>query len=137
MIYFLANYNPMLYPIEHCKTFQWQTWRNKFAQFYNFPERDVPDNLLVSYTDAIVKNHNDPKWRAYYGNIGITSNSMVLHTAFRVAIKEGRLKPEDFETTYVHEDGRVWTIAVDKDGDCSCYPEGFFDTFENLLTRLL
>jgi hypothetical protein len=35
------------------------------------------------------------------------------------------------------KDRRLHRIRIDRNGECEDYPEGFFDTFSNLLLKLL
>jgi predicted ATPase len=70
-------------------------------------------------------------------DIHVASNSMVVFNAFRVAIKQGRLNPEDFVIKYYDLYATTCTCIVSKDGKLNVWPEGFFDMLDKQLDMLL
>lgn len=64
------------------------------------------------------------------GSLLIETNNLLLFSHIRVQIKENEL--EGYSVQYQDE-----IIPIDKNGRLPSWPDGFFDTWDNLLTRLL
>ena len=71
--------------------------------------------------------------------IFIETHSDHLLSGVRLAVRDGLVEPDDVALHFVGQDGvpgRVTTLAVDKNGAVSDWPEGFFDQAENDLAVL-
>ena len=71
--------------------------------------------------------------------IFVETHSDHLLSGIRLAVKDGLLQPDDVALHFVGQDGvpgQVTTLAVDKNGAVSDWPEGFFDQAENDLAVL-
>lgn len=101
---------------------------------YLFPESALTEPEIAEWVAAVVNDH------VIHRDVLIYSNSMICFHAFRVEIKEGRLKHNDFRVKFYETHGehlRPFHIPVDSDGRVERWPGGFFNTFEDLLMRLL
>lgn len=71
--------------------------------------------------------------------IFVETHSDHLLSGVRLAVRDGLVRPEDVALHFVGQDGvagQVTTLAVDKRGAVSDWPEGFFDQAENDLAIL-
>ena len=71
--------------------------------------------------------------------IFVETHSDHLLSGIRLAVKDGLLQPDDVALHFVGQGGvpgQVTTLAVDKNGAVSDWPEGFFDQAENDLAML-
>ena len=69
----------------------------------------------------------------------VETHSDHLLSGVRLAVRDGLVGPDDVALHFVGQDGvagRVTTLAVDKNGALSDWPEGFFDQAENDLAIL-
>ena len=69
----------------------------------------------------------------------VETHSDHLLSGIRLAVRDGLLQPDDVALHFVGQDGvagQVTTLAVDKNGAVSDWPEGFFDQAENDLAIL-
>ncbi len=69
----------------------------------------------------------------------VETHSDHLLSGIRLAVRDGLVQPDDVALHFVGQDGmvgRVTTLAVDKNGAISDWPEGFFDQAENDLAIL-
>lgn len=128
MIHILVNHqNNLYYRPEEFDT----------SQTINYPENFRIESEQVKWVDFIVDSHNEmvkdkPEFAVY-----IRTNSMILYTAFRVAIKEKRLKAEQLKTVFIDTNGDEIFVHIDDDGRMDTQPEGFFDSYRNLLRKLM
>ena len=69
----------------------------------------------------------------------VETHSDHLLSGVRLAVRDGLVQPDDVALHFVGQDGvagQVTTLAVDKSGAVSDWPEGFFDQAENDLAIL-
>lgn len=71
--------------------------------------------------------------------IFVETHSDHLLSGVRLAVRDGLVEPDDVALHFVGQDGvagRVTTLALDRNGAISDWPEGFFDQAENDLAIL-
>ena len=69
----------------------------------------------------------------------ITSNSDYVLFSLRIAVRKGRIAPEDVSVVFFQEDHGVISyidLKIDKNGTLSDYPKGMCDCFEECLIEL-
>ena len=69
----------------------------------------------------------------------VETHSEHILNGIRLAVRDGQVPPKDVALHFVGQGGvagRVTTLAVDKNGAISNWPEGFFDQAENDLAIL-
>ena len=123
-----------------------------FGLSYAFPmlvallTRETGSILVVDSAEA----HLHPRAQSAVGRllgqmagaglqIFVETHSDHLLSGIRLAVKDGLLQPDDVALHFVGQDGvpgRVTTLALDKNGAVSDWPEGFFDQAENDLAML-
>lgn len=87
----------------------------------------TPDGQIVKRVEEIIEDFIANK----YTNVVYVGSEIIL-IAFRVAVKEGKLRPKDIVFRFKNQN-----IQIDKNGECSHYPEGFMDFTNSLLMRLI
>lgn len=123
-----------------------------FGLSYAFPmlvallTRETGSILVVDSAEA----HLHPRAQSAVGRllgqmagaglqIFVETHSDHLLSGIRLAVKDGLLQSDDVALHFVGQDGvpgQVTTLAVDKNGAVSDWPEGFFDQAENDLAVL-
>ena len=123
-----------------------------FGLSYAFPmlvallTRETGSILVVDSAEA----HLHPRAQSAVGRllgqmagaglqIFVETHSDHLLSGIRLAVKDGLLQPDDVALHFVGQGGvpgQVTTLAVDKNGAVSDWPEGFFDQAENDLAVL-
>ena len=123
-----------------------------FGLSYAFPmlvallTRETGSILVVDSAEA----HLHPRAQSAVGRllgqmagaglqIFVETHSDHLLSGIRLAVKDGLLQPDDVALHFVGQGGvpgQVTTLAVDKNGTVSDWPEGFFDQAENDLAIL-
>jgi len=78
----------------------------------------IPDGEVIEFSHSL------------HDRVITISNGIVLD-AIRLAIKEGKYKPEDI---YIEFEGK--RININKDGRAENWPEGFCDTWDRILGGL-
>lgn len=70
----------------------------------------------------------------------VETHSDHILNGIRVATKDQKIKPDDIAIHYfAREEGHrtYYHIPIDADGNLGSWPDGFFDEYENMLTKLL
>lgn len=87
------------------------------------------DQWITSQLELLEKH---PDWIVSY-----ISFSSIAFYAFRVAVKEGRLKPEEFQILFIDKVNELHEPMIDTHGKIFPWPTGMFNTYGKLLDRLL
>jgi hypothetical protein len=101
---------------------------------YPFPENTATEAELIAYLDRILT------LQLHYpeDNLYIKTNSLIVFTYFRVAIKEHMLDHTDFEARFYNGGDDPILIHIDADGRLPVAPPiGFLDTYRDFLRRLM
>lgn len=88
----------------------------------------VPDGRLEQTVADIIRRYHLDNDK----NIYLTSSELLID-AFRVAVVEGQINCKDIVFSYNNEED----IRVDNYGTLSDYPQGFLETHNGLLFRLI
>lgn len=103
--------------------------------------------VLLENPEAHLHPHGQTRMAALAAAAAAHGAQLIVEThsdhvlnGVRLAVKEGRLAPEQAVLHYFRGDGtgaEVVSPRVDRDGLLDQWPEGFFDELENTLDRLL
>lgn len=103
--------------------------------WYSYPEAYLTDAETAEKARSLVA-------KAVEGSdVDIVSNSEIVLNEVRIAVKKGRLSPEDVRIVWYKEgepghETRV-EVGLTLSGRFASLPTGFFDTLDNQLARLI
>jgi len=87
----------------------------------------LADGLIDEFVSLLAKG----------GGEFIFSNSLFLDV-FRLYVKRGKIKPEDVEVLYFDRvNKQSYSISINKNGRCSCWPTGFCSKLDETLGELV
>jgi len=98
------------------------------------PERSLHYANLAVFTEFLVTTINRGV------KILLQSDSHNVFLQIRIAIKEGRISHNDVLIQHISRNDagfKAHKIHLDKNGECSQYPDGLFDSIENQLFKLI
>lgn len=90
----------------------------------------VADGEVGGYVRSLLSVNGN--YNSSFANIDITVSSNLIVDRLRLAVKEGDLDHNDLVFKF---EGRE--ITVDNNGRLLSWPEGFCDTWDNILYRML